>query len=512
VDLGLNEFNEPEDFHVAANRFNFQINDARRTIALSLERIDYIETHGVSDAEDEVNELLHLIDASRRLMETLRPRAYIANTRANTIVSYDMHNDLAVMRQTTEEWDGFYYNDEWQTYNRPTGIFVGNDGRIYVCDSENNRIVVLNPDGQSANYIIYPPVSDILPSNFVFFPDKVVVDSVHNVYVVARNVTEGIMRFDDKGEFFTYMGTIPVNWDPLEWFWRLISTQRQLEGRARFIPTEFTNIDIDDRGFIYSVHADSAWGSQNNVHRLNPNGDNVLRRLHDQPLIGDRMTIRMGTGSSVANAGYTGLSRFVDVKAMKDGKYLVLDTQRSRVFAYDSEGNMLYVFGSPGTQIGTVFKPVAIDAYGESIFILDGTRGYLTEYRETEFGAAINSAISMRFNGNESDAAVQWRRVIDLCAGYQLAYDGIGKSYLADRNFSEAMRYFRLSANTRYYSIAFQQWRILFLQDYAPLFMSIIGAFIALIVLYRIKPINELVKYKILKRQRKVVEEKVFKH
>jgi hypothetical protein len=280
----------------------------------------------------------------------------------------------------------------------------------------------------------------------------------------------------------------------------MIATQRQRQGMARFIPTEFLNLDIDDRGFIYCVHADSSWGAQNNVHRLNPMGNNVLRRLHGNPLIGDHLMTWNSTTMIATLNTFTGRSRFVDIKAVEDGKYMILDSNRSRIFTYDSEGNLLYVFGSPGRQLGNIFHAVAIDAFQDSVFVLDKNLGYITEFRETDFGKAINTAIHLRFTGQEAAATDQWRTVLKLCATYELAYDGIGKSLLADRQYAEAMRYFRMSTNTAYYSIAFQQWRLEIMKVYAPPIMTIGVIFIIFIIVIRTKPAKRFIRTKIFRK------------
>jgi hypothetical protein len=52
---------------------------------------------------------------------------------------------------------------------------------------------------------------------------------------------------------------------------------------------------------------------------------------------------------------------FVDIAARPDGLYSVLDRQRGRIFTYESDGHLLYVFGGLGTTESTFRVPVALD-------------------------------------------------------------------------------------------------------------------------------------------------------
>lgn len=60
-----------------------------------------------------------------------------------------------------------------------------------------------------------------------------------------------------------------------------------------------------------------------------------------------------------------------------DGIYASIDTEKGRVFVYDSEGNMIYCFGGIGTQNGTFYSPSAIEFVGDKLLVTD--RRYLPE-------------------------------------------------------------------------------------------------------------------------------------
>ena len=43
-------------------------------------------------------------------------------------------------------------NPDWEGFNRPQDVMVGREPFIYVADTDNDRIVMLNLDGQMFGY------------------------------------------------------------------------------------------------------------------------------------------------------------------------------------------------------------------------------------------------------------------------------------------------------------------------------------------------------------------------
>ena len=169
-----------------------------------------------------------------------------------------------------------------------------------------------------------------------------------------------------------------------------------------YIPTEFTGIDVDDEGFVYASNVDSD-GVQA-VRRLNPRGQDVIRTGSNGNLGGDLSINSQST--------YGGASKIVDVVYRGHGIYSLLDSKRGRVFTYDHEGNLLYIFGGLGTQAGTFTNPVAIEQNGDTLIVLDGTRGTILTFNATEYGRLINEAVALRFDGDETQAVPLWQRVL----------------------------------------------------------------------------------------------------
>ena len=65
-------------------------------------------------------------------------------------------------------------------------------------------------------------------------------------------------------------------------------------------------------------------------------------------------------------------------------------------------------------------------------------------FSATRYGNLINKAVSLRYDGDEASAVELWKQVLELDSNFELAYIGIGKSYLAAGDNRKAMEYFRL--------------------------------------------------------------------
>ena len=358
------------------------------------------------------------------------------------------------------------------TFKNPSGLFVDKDGDIYIADTDNARVVVLDPNGKLVK-LVQSPKSDILAADFKFVPLKVSVDKAKRVYVVAQGVYEGIMQFDEKGEFLGYAGTIKVRRDYSDYIWRLLSTKAQKAQMTLFIPTEFSNLDMDAKGFVYATNIDP--GSDQPIKRLNPSGADVLKRYGYFPVRGD-IYYRMSVGPS----------KFIDLKVLGDGMYAALDSTQGRVFTYNDEGDLLYIFGEKGNQLGTFKTPVAIEKSGDNLVVLDRAKANLVVFQPTVFGKTVNEAVRHHYEGDDSEAVAKWQEVLKLNANYDIAYIGIGKAKLMEKDNKEAIRYFKLGMDRKNYSVAYKRYRTEVLKEHFGTYMTVIFVLIAAYLIFRI--------------------------
>ena len=347
--------------------------------------------------------------------------------------------------------DSYNYQGQKENLRNPEGIFVKDSSDIYIADTENNRIIVLDNEGNYKRDISSPEEGEgegILPDDYVFRPRNLVVDDVGRIYVVAKDEYNGLMLFDQDGNFDGYLGAPRVTPSVADVFWRSIATEEQRRRTQLFLPTAFSNLDIDDDGFIFGIIRSGFEVSDGPVRRLNPAGDDTLRRQGFDPPGGDVPGV------------WTPLTRFVDVNAGKEGIYSILDQNFGRVYTYDRNGNLLYIFGGRGVQKGLFRVPVSMERYkDDKIVVLDSYLNQLTVFTPTKYAELIHDAIYYYNEGLFSRSIETWHTILKYNKNYDIAYGEIGKGLYIQNEYQEAMQMLRLGQNRDYYSRAWENKR-----------------------------------------------------
>lgn len=367
---------------------------------------------------------------------------YLVDTGNNRIICMDP--DYRVINVISEFANGGVQD----RFNKPEGIFVTGSGEIYIADTGNGRVVVLDREGVLLR-IVGPPkpgteFEGIVAEDFVYRPRKVAVSPTREMYVIARDVFDGLMKYNAGGEFSGFIGAPRVAPTLWERFWVWIATSEQRERKALFLPIEYVNIDIDSKGMIMAVEQGTS--KEKCIKRLNPAGEDVLVRAGFLPPMGDPQDRK------------TGISVFVDIAAREYGTYTALDRQYGRIFTYDSLGNLLYVFGGIGDSVGLFRLPAAIDTNGPDVLVLDSS-GSFTVFKPTEYGKLITAALALYNTGRYEESTEVWKRVLRLNANYDMAYSGIGNALFRQGDYVGAMTNFRLGQNRAGYSDAFAVYR-----------------------------------------------------
>lgn len=402
---------------------------------------------------------------------------YIADSGNNRIVRLD--RNMAVL----SVYEGF---------NDPQDVYVTEDDEIYIADSGNSQLVQLNKDGSLVR-IIPKPVSDLIPEDFYFYPQKLVVDKSKRIYIVAQGVNEGLIELSGDGVFKAFFGASRVDVNRTDYLWKLFSSQEQRRSMARFVPTVYNNLILDSKGFLFvttsaiqeesilnAIYRYTDRDKVTPVRRLNPKGDDILRRETDWfPPLGD---IRFSTRDS----SVPGPSSFGDVCVSEEGIYHVLDLRRGRVFTYDPDGILLSIFGGTGSRKGLVKKPTAIELLDGKILLLDAGNGSLNSYHLTEYGMNVQNALEAYYKGRYDESRIYWEKVLKQNANMEWAYWGIGNALYRKDEYKEAMEEFAVVRRAEPFSKAFKYHRKEVLEQYFGwIFAAIVISLIALKLLRR---------------------------
>ena len=355
-------------------------------------------------------------------------------------------------------------------FAQPRGLFAS-DGCLYVADTGNRRVVKMSYDGE-ALAVWGKPDSPQFASGVDFKPQKLAVSAQGEISIVCEGVYEGLVVLDQKGSFQGYSGTIPVKPSLWQLFWRTLSTREQLAAMTSFLPITYTNVDMDSAGFMLAVSQADQSSMANSVQRLNPGGNDVLVNTSGQNMVGDLGNLYDGRA--------TGPSVFNDVAALEDGLFVCLDSRRSKIFMYDSTGDMLFAFGGLGSQTGNITVPSAIDNCGFTLYITDSSKGQITVFEPTAYGQClINGIIAYGHNEYEASKAY-YAEAFRYNTNCELAYLGIGRSQLREGKYKDAMASFRLAASRVYYSRALEKYRAeVFDRNFGYLF-----GFVALLLVF----------------------------
>lgn len=384
---------------------------------------------------------------------------YVLDTGNNRIIHLDSEWNLV---RVISQFDN---NGKTERFNVPRGIHVNSNGDIYVADRENGRIVVLDKDA-NLKMLVTSPAEDqpeLFTSDFRFRPDKLAVDKYGTIYVISMGVYDGIMEFDEFGDFQGFQGAPTVNPTLADYIWRLISTKAQRARMKLFLPVEHSNIAVDKDGFVYATAIGGEIEEQERIRRLNTAGKDVLRRIETAPPIGDY----------IGNP-----SIFVDVVPRENGIYSILDRQRGRIFTYDANGSLLYAFGTLGDVDGAFRNPVAIAEKDGHLLVVDAIKNSVTVFRPTEYKEMIHNAVAYYDNGFYDEAAELWQKILERNSNYDLAYTGIGRALLMQGDYAGAMYNFKLANNRVEYSEAFKLYRKSVIEDYFGLILFLVAALI----------------------------------
>ncbi len=352
----------------------------------------------------------------------------------------------------------------WDSFNDPSGVAITED-YIYVCDTNNNRIVMFDRDG---NYykIVPKPVSAYFVEGSLYKPVAVAVDEYGRLFVVSSTTYQGIIVMDDDANFSGFIGAQKVSISVMERIWREIQTEEQRESSEEYISSEFNNITIDSDGFIYvttsSIDEDVQQSAMNSrstdgdyapVKKLNSTGYDVMGRNGFWPPSGE---VKVAFAS---NSAISGASKIIDVAVGPEGTWSIIDEKRSKTYTYDKYGNLLFIFGDTGEQLGNIYNIEAIAYSGNDIILLDKSKDCFTVYKRTAYGDLLLEALSHQNNRIYDVAVDDWTGILQRNSNFDTAYIGIGDAMYREAEYETSMEYYKYAYNTEGYSNSFREVR-----------------------------------------------------
>lgn len=377
----------------------------------------------------------------------------------------------------------FINNGAEDAFKTPGSVCVRN-GNVYVADTGNSRIVILDAETYQTVKVLGKPQVKLLDENYTYSPSRIAVDLAGRIYVIAADINDGIFLLDKDGNFIRFAAAPDVKVNLWNKFLKLFMTKAQKAQLEKSVPTEYNSFLMDENGFLYLTSSDS---TVHPITKLNSQGNDILNYEGDDYPDGD--------SSHVLKKSEKIISSFVDIAVRDDGIYASLDTTKGRIFVYDKEGNLLYCFGGIGTQDGLFYSPSALELFDDKLIVTDSFYGTLTVFKRTEFGTAVDTATGQMVNGQYSASKQSWQEVERLCPAYDSANINLARIDIQEGNYSAALKKLSGSSDFNYYSKAFKGYRKEVIKDN---FYILAAAVIILLVFLIIRPF--------LKRKLKIKE------
>ncbi len=363
---------------------------------------------------------------------------YVADTGNNRIVC--MNDNGEVIRILGQGKDV-------GSLKRPNGVFVDDNGVIYVADTDNHRIAVFNNDGSFM--MEFKNISnEYLPADYSFIPLKLSVDKRGFVFTVTRGGFYGLTQINPNGEFESIFGGNKVELDWLQTLKRFIYTKEQLSRELIKLPGLISNVHIESDSFIYVC---SEKVEEGQLKKLNIGGKDVF----------ENRKFKIGKGKN-------DITSFTDVVVDKNGFITCIDNYSGAICQYDQNGELMLAFGATKQEkprLGVFMNPISIAINPEgNLYVLDSKTGFLHAFRLTEFGSLVQKATKLYNEGQHVESEEPWRRILELNPFYYRAHSGLGKIYMREGKWKEAMEEFKYARDKEGYSDAFWQLRLEWMQ------------------------------------------------
>ena len=369
---------------------------------------------------------------------------YIADTGNSRILRYSIHSGAV---DFILEYDGF---------RSPKGVFVTASGDIYVADSAaaavfrfDNTGVLLETFGRPTQ----PAFADT-----AFNPSKLAVDNRGGLFIISEGVYNGVIQLSNGGDFLGYFTTNKTTLTLLQIFQDIIYTRIQRERVADRVPTTIANVFIDNEGVVYTTTSGTM---VNAMKKHNTAGINMIR------------TESLSTLYSI----------WVDSRGI-----IYTASARGQMHVYTPDGELIYVFSASSDEndIAGLFDTlsgIAVDNNGY-IWGVDSEKGFIQSFRPTEYAENIYTALTLFNEGRYEESKDVWSGILRLNQLSAIAHNGIGKAYIYNHEYEEAMLHFEIAGNRDLYSQAYWEVRNQWLQKHIGTYVAVIGSALILLQIF----------------------------
>ena len=372
-----------------------------------------------------------------------KPTDIFADDEGNVYIADAGNNRIVILSgedyKHKKTIDVFMNNGYSDSFNECRGVFV-NDEYIFVCDTNNERIVVFDKYGdfKECERVIGKPMGSLFGATTQYNPVAVAVDQYDRIFVISNTTFEGVIVMTNEGVFTGYIGAQKVAYNVLEILLRRFQSAEQREASKKNTSTEFNNISIDSDGFIYvttnTIDPDEQQSAMTSktpdyapVKKLNSAGAEIMKRNGFFAPGGEVDVLKRTTDPNMKDS--IGASSIVDVAIGEEGTWSIVDVKRSKIFTYDQNGVLLFAFGDKGIQQGNIQTISAITYQGDKLIILDKEAETFTVFQRTPYGNLLMDALHLENERSYEKSIDAWLSVLQYNNNFDSAYIGVGRAY-----------------------------------------------------------------------------------
>ena len=416
---------------------------------------------------------------------------------ASRIVVLDSRYNLVKELGKIKKNDGTSYD-----YTGAMSLYVHTDGTIFISDTENQRVLRVDADGNLIDEYGVPK-SSLIPKDFDYKPLKAVMDSHGYLYVLSDGSYYGALLYAPDKSFTGFYGANNVTTgiaSALKSIMERVFPNNAKKGAStRVLPFSFVDIVIDGSDFIYTATGKTkTFDRKGQIKKLNPGTGNNILNSEAINFVDDKFNTTFNNGKEIEQD-------IVGIDVTDTGFVFCIESQFGKVYLYDRASRMLTSFGGglgEGTQDGTFVAATAITINGNDVIVSDKLKNTITIFKPTTFGEKVMGLIDITLDGKYLEAEKGWKEVIALDRNFQPAYSALARAELTNGNYEAAMKLAKEGYDRETYSLAFEFYRKGLLEEYFWVIFLLVVLIAAAAVVFYIA---------VLKKQKQIIKNKQIK-
>lgn len=352
------------------------------------------------------------------------------------------------------------------------GIYV-DQGKLYICDTRQARILVCDLDGKLLE-TLNKPESSLIPEEFYYQPCKITKNNRGYTYILSLGCYYGALAYSPEGEFLGFYGANTVKasaLDTISYLWdRLTQTDAKKSLTVKKLPYSFVDLCLDSKGYMITCtgSVDDDTNGTGQLRKLSPGGDDILYKTSFDGSSVSASSYNFVEEKIIKRFGVNKPQNVIAVDVDEDGFIYALDSRHALIYVYDDECNMICGFGGGEDylqRLGGFDSVTSLKVNGTDVLVTDYDNFALTVFERTDYGNLITKAQSLYLKGEYDEAAPLWEQVLALNSNSQLAYRGLAMASINNKEYTKALKYAKAGLDYSVYDMAWKVVRNKYISD-----------------------------------------------